>query len=267
MRALWLTDTHTTFSFLWKKYSLVKYIKNKKVDAVIITGDISNGLFVDYILYYLASHLRNIEIYFVIGNHDLWFRDIEDVYDDLRKLTETYKNLHWLTEKDAIELTKDVAIIGNDGWYSCRVDNDFEYKFTFDWMLINDFRKMKSMEERIEAFKQKSLESAKDIEGKLINAIDAGYKTIFLATHVPPFKETNMNTGWFAETRNAYDTNDYMGESIKKIMSKHPEKNLICLSGHTHYNVSAKISNNIECRTNKANYFSVRFANEELINI
>ena len=65
-KIIWLTDTHVTFSFLWKKYALVRHIKNLEADAVFLTGDISNGLFIDYVLYYLATHI-DIPIYFAWG--------------------------------------------------------------------------------------------------------------------------------------------------------------------------------------------------------
>lgn len=264
-KIVWLTDTHLTLSFLWKKYVLVKHLKKIDADALILTGDISNGLFIDYVLYYIASHV-NIPIYYVNGNHDRMYKDFDDSSDDLRAISRSFANFHWLDEEGFLKLNSETAIIGVDGWYSWLKCIESRIAFTLDWLLISNFRKLKSMAERVSAFRKLSKDSAEAIEPKLLGAIKAGYKTIYLATHYPPFRETNMHKGkWFEAERNAYDTNDYLGEKLKDIMSQYLDIKLIVLAGHSHIKVNAKISDNIECRVNNANYFNVSFKNEEII--
>lgn len=264
-KLIWLTDTHVTFSFLWKKYALIRHIKNLEADALLLSGDISNGLFIDYVLYYIANHV-DIPIYFVLGNHDYYFKSIKDVNSDIRSLSKRYDNLHWLTNSEPLPLKDDTCIIGAEGWYDCNLGNSEYIKFTIDWWLIEDFRMLQGTKERIEAFRQLALDYANQIEVKLIKAINSGYKEIYLLTHVPPFKEATRDEGTIMENFwLPYNTNTALGKVIKNVMSRFPDRKLNILSGHTHTRVVVNLAHNIECRVNNANYFSVGFSNRELI--
>lgn len=264
-KILWLTDTHLTFSFLWKKYALIKYLKNIEADALFLSGDISNGFFIDYIIYYLATHL-NIPIYFILGNHDYYFRKISEVHNDIKCLTKKYDNLYWLTENDVLKLKEDTCIIGAEGWYDCNYGNINYIKLTFDWRFIKDFRKIKSSKKKIQIFKKMAEDSADLIEKKLMKALNSGFKQIYLITHVPPFKEATRDEGTILEQFwLPYNTNTALGEKLKSIMINFPDRKLIILCGHIHDRVVVNINNNIECRTNNANYFNLGFKNKEII--
>ena len=264
-KIIWLTDTHVTFSFLWKKYALVRHIKNLEADAVFLTGDISNGLFIDYVLYYLATHI-DIPIYFVLGNHDYYFKSFNDVHNDIRSLSKRYDNLFWLTENHPLKLKNDTCVIGTEGWYDSQLGDSEYMKFTIDWWLIEDFRKLKNMSERIESFRSIAKNSASNIENKLIQAFNEGYKEVYLLTHVPPFKEATRDEGTIMENFwLPYNTNSAMGRTIKNVMSNFPDKKLNILAGHTHTRVVVNLDHNIECRVNNANYFNVGFNNKEII--
>ena len=264
-KILWLTDTHLTFSFLWKKYSLIKYLKNIGADALFLSGDISNGFFIDYIIYYLANHL-NIPIYFVLGNHDYYFKNISNIHNDLKFLTKKYENLHWLTENDVLELKPNICVIGSEGWYDCNYDDINYLKLNLDLKFIRDFRKIKKYEQKFQTLKDMANNSANLIEKKLLNALNLGYKQIYLITHIPPFKEATKDEGTILESFwLPYNANSILGEKIKNIMVNFPDRKLTILCGHTHDRVTININNNIECRTNSANYFNLGFKNKEII--
>lgn len=262
-RIIWLTDTHLTFSFLWKKYSLINHIKNLEADALFMSGDISNGLFIDYVLYYIATHV-DIPIYFVLGNHDYYFKGISDVHNDIRHLVKKHSNLHWLTESEPISLKDDICVIGTEGWYDCHQGNSDYIKFTFDAWLIEEFRKIK-LSEKIDLSKKMAKESADSISKKLISALNSGYKQIYLITHVPPFEEATRGEGTvFEKFLLPYNTNVTLGNKLKEIMSNFPDRKLNVICGHIHAREVINFKN-IECRVNAANYFSVGFSNRELI--
>jgi len=264
-KLMWLTDTHVTFSFLWKKYALIRHIKNLEIDALLLTGDISNGLLIDYVLYYLANNVE-IPIYFVLGNHDYYFKSFNEVNSDMLSLSKRYENLFWLTQNDVLSLKEDTCIIGTEGWYDCNLGDPDYIKFTIDWWLIEDFRNLKSMDKRIDAYRQLAKNSADQIETKLLKALNDGYKDVYLLTHVPPFKEATRDEGTIMENFwLPYNTNTALGERVKKIMANFPDRKLIILAGHSHTRVVVNLTHNIECRVNNANYFNVGFSNREII--
>jgi predicted phosphohydrolase len=247
---IWLTDSHLYF---FNRYKLLNSILDQKAKAVFLTGDFSEG----------PSFLSNLEffgkklgrpLYFVMGNHEYHFSSFAKTHQAVRDLCAKYPNLIWMTENGIVPLNDEAAVIGTEGWYSVDVGNPIYLQYTFDWWMIEEFRKLPSMKKRIEKFKDLASDSAKLITKNLSEAIET-YKTVYLLTHFPPYREADRYHSWISETFwEPYNTNITMGKAIDKVMENNKKRNVIVLSGHTHSPMQIHVSRNVECRVGKGSY-------------
>jgi predicted phosphohydrolase len=259
---LWYTDTHMDKITPWTRYSFLKHIGKEEPTGIILTGDISNGR-------NTVSDLSDIaeaspcNIYFVLGNHDYHWSSIEKTHDQIRNLCVKRPNLIWMTEAGVVHINDEVAFIGAEGWYDAEKGKAEFLKWTFDWFLVEDFRKLMTMEERIAAWRALADQSAHQLADVLEKAIEQKYKNIYLFTHFPPWKEATRDVGTIMEKFwLPYNTNLRLGRALETVMETHKKKHLTVLAGHTHTECWIHVSRNIECRVNKAKYYeSVR--NEE----
>jgi UDP-2,3-diacylglucosamine pyrophosphatase LpxH len=257
---IWLTDTHV---YPWNRYKLLSTILDQKPKAVFLTGDLSNSsqTLIDD-LDFLGSRIGR-PFYFILGNHDFHFSSIEETHSNIRKVCQKHKNIVWIDEAGIIPLTDEVCCIGNMGWYDARHGNTEYLKYTFDWFLIKEFKELPSMKHRIEMFRSLAEDSAKKIVLKLEGAIET-YKTVYLLTHFPPYREADRYHSWISETFwEPYNTNITMGKAIDKVMETNKKRNVIVLSGHTHSPMQIHVSRNIECRVGKGSYH--KLSDEEII--
>jgi predicted phosphohydrolase len=258
-RYVWYSDPHLNMSVLpWMKRFFVNRLEKLHADGLFLSGDISSGKNLESDLRFLARNF-NGPIYFVLGNHDYHGRYIDSVHSDVRRLCDSYSNLHWLTESPIISLNQDVALIGAEGWYDALSGDPDYLKYTTDWFLTSDFRALDDMNSRIEMFRHLAEESANKIETKLLESLET-HKTVFIVTHFPPWKEatravgTKMEKFWLP-----YNANTILGQRIEKVMEGRKKKRVIVLAGHTHTPCKVRVSNSIECVVARASYFgSVR---------
>ena len=258
-RYAWYSDTHLNMSALpFLKRLFINRLKKSNVDGVMITGDVSSGSWLESDLRFLARHFEG-PIYFVLGNHDYHSRHIESVHADVRRLTSTYPNLHWMTDEPLIQLSDDVALIGTEGWYDATLGDPQLLKWTLDWMITFDFLHKENIDERIQLWKEMSLRSAELISNRLENAL-LNNKTVYVMTHFPPWKEATRAVGTpFEKFWLPYNTNFVLGQAIEKVMEGRKKKRVIVLSGHTHTPCHIRVTNSIECMVARASYWgSVR---------
>jgi len=250
---LFFTDTHLNRVSPWTKYRFIKNILNEDPAGMFITGDISNGLMLILDLEILAYFIK-CPIYFVLGNHDYNYSSIDNIHNKIRNLCKKYSNLIWLTESEIVPLSEEVALIGVEGWYDAKIGNPNLLKFTTDWLLIEDFRKLHSLSERIEAFRELSNKSCEIIEKKLNQALELDYKTIYILTHFPCWKESTRDEGTLLEPFwLPYNTNIKLGQTIENIMKDLKRRNVTVLSGHSHCSTYIRVSRNIDCWVGRPN--------------
>lgn len=263
-RFLWFTDIHLYSIFPWTFIKFFLYLRREKPDGLFLTGDISNGLFLRLHLTIL-SLLAKCPIYFVLGNHDMHTSSIEETRIKLRKICKKHLNLIWMTESGIIPINNDVCLIGAEGWYDARIGNPNFLKFTIDWWLIAEFRRLSSMEERVNYFRKFANRSADIIKENLTKALKT-YKTIYIITHFPPWKEATRDIGTFLEPFwLPYNVNMAMGEAIESVMKENDDKRVIVLAGHTHQDCQIHVSNNIECRVSSVKYYGLMPNKETII--
>lgn len=250
-KIVWITDPHL---LPWQRYKLLGSILDEKPAGVFATGDLSYGPTIANDLEFIGKRIGR-PFYFCLGNHDYHGSSIEEVHAKVRALCTKYRNLVWITEAPVISLNEEVALIGSEGWYDVRVGNPNFIKYTFDWFLTSDFKKLQSMDERIEAFRELAVESATQLTAKLEEAIEH-HKTVYLLTHFPPWAEANRCNGWISDTFfEPYNTNYLLGQELEKIMEKNKKRSLIVLAGHTHNPVQIHVSRNIQCFVGKGSYY------------
>ncbi len=111
----WLTDIHLEFLTDEEEAAFVKDLANQKMVGLFLTGDISTARQIE-------SHLQFFEdfyllpVYFVLGNHDYYGGEIDSVRSTVKKICKKSCWLHWLPVSGIVPLSKDVCLIGHDGW-------------------------------------------------------------------------------------------------------------------------------------------------------
>lgn len=258
------TDTHLDKVAPWTKFRFISHIKKENPEGIFITGDISSGLMTSLDLRILASQVK-CPIYFVLGNHDYHFSSFQKTHDNIRKLCQKYSNLVWMTESSVVHLSEEAALIGTEGWYDAGIGKPSYLAATPDWMLIEDLRKLPSMNDRIELFRSLADKSCEIIADKLEKALDQNYKTVYILTHFPPWKEATRDVGTFMEPFwLPYNVNLRLGKTIESLMKDRNKRQVIVLAGHTHSDCWIHVSRNIECKVNRAKYYG-SLRNEEII--
>lgn len=261
---LWYTDTHLDKLTPWTKFKFISHIVKEKPKGIFLTGDISNGFMTGFDLGLLARW-ADCPIYFVLGNHDYHFSSIQRTHDKIRNLCAKHKNLIWMTESDVVSLSPEVGLIGVEGWYDADVGDPKYLRWTIDWALTSDFRKLSSMNKRVEAFRQLADNSAKLITHKLEKAFEKDFKTVYILTHFPPWKEATRDVGTLMEKFwLPYNVNLRLGKAIEACMVDRKRRHATVLAGHTHTDCWIHVSRNIECKVNKAKYYGSE-RNEETI--
>jgi predicted phosphohydrolase len=258
-RYAWLSDTHMNLSALpFLKRLHVLGIRRESADGIFITGDISSGRWLESDLRFLARNFPG-PIYFVLGNHDYHGRHIPSVHSDVRRLSAEYPNLIWMTDAGIISLNSDVALIGTEGWYDAALGDPELLRWTTDWFLTFDFLHLKSHDERIDMWRIMSENSARLIEGRLLAALET-HKTVYILTHVPPWKEATRAVGTLMEPFwLPYNTNTAMGRAIERAVDGRRKKRVVVLAGHTHTPCRIRVTNSIECAVARSTYWgSVR---------
>lgn len=263
---LWFTDTHLDKVLPWSLFFFILHIRRENPQGIILTGDISNGLLLIFHLWLLAIFVK-CQIYFVLGNHDYHWTSIEKTHRKIRELCVKHPNLVWMKDAGVVHINDEVAFIGTEGWYDAVNGKPGYLRFTFDWFRTKEFRQLKNMHARIDYWRELANQSAIDISNKLNAALEKGYKTIYVLTHFPPWKEATRDMGTILEKFwLPYNANVAMGIELEKMMEHHKNRYITVLAGHTHTDCWIHVSRNIECKVSKAKYYG-ELRNEEHIYI
>lgn len=258
---LFITDPHL---LPFNRFKMLDAILSQKPRAVFVGGDISYGPTLISDLKFLGKRIGR-PMYFVLGNHDYHFSSIDKVHTKVKEVCEEYRNLVWLTNAGVVPITNEVAVIGAEGWYDAQVGNKEFIKYTFDWFLTSDFKKLPTWDQRFSKFKEVAAANTKYIISNLEAAME-DYKTVYLITHFPPWREANRYNSWISESFwEPYNTNVGLGKALEEVMVKHKKRNLIVFCGHTHSSVQIHVSRNIECRVGRGAYHML--AEDEIIYI
>lgn len=228
MKIAHLTDTHLNFFVPEVTPKVViPAVMEHRPDAVLITGDISDAhrLFID------LEELERLPVplFFVAGNHDFYGSSMADVR---RRLD---KHAGYLTARSFVELTPRTALVGHDGWYDGEHGNWHRAVLMNDWLMIEEFRGLTADKIRNRC-RVLAEAAARRVRDSAEAAAVAGYETVVIATHVPPFAECSRGPGgtpadpqWLPVMTSAA-----MGRALMSLARCYPGTRFDARCGHTH---------------------------------
>ena len=106
MRIAWITDPHLNHCPLPAWERLMEQVSLAHCQAIVITGDISEGEDVVFELRRLADTAA-LPIYFVLGNHDFYHGSIERTRTAVSAAAWEHPLLHYLRDEPIVELSND----------------------------------------------------------------------------------------------------------------------------------------------------------------
>ena len=200
------------------KRRFINRINSSESDGLIITGDISNGMMLESHLRYLATHYDR-PIYFVLGNHDYYWRHRDSVESDVRRLCRLHDNLHWLSDEDEpVSLKSGIALVGDEGWYDVAVGGHGMSKWCIDRLINLDYLPLASYDQQVEVWKERAHRSTKKLISKINDALD-NHDVVYVATHFPPWVEASRSNWQLSrEYWLSYNTNFVLGQEIENLM-------------------------------------------------
>ncbi len=256
MRLAWLTDIHLNFirhpDVWWKEVCSNNY------DAFVITGDITTGTQVEWTLKLLAEAKR--PVYVVLGNHDFYGTSIEDLRKRLAGLsTEPHGQfVKYLNNESVINLTSDVSLVGDDGWYDGRNGRYFQSDVQLnDFNMIKEFKGLKKGDRltMMQKYTDRSASRLKDLCASACS--QAGLKHLYVATHVPPFGGAAWHMGQPSDENYApFFSNKSVGDAIVEATAEFRKsgRKVTVLCGHTHGEGELFPSINMNVLTGVADY-------------
>ena len=253
MRAVWATDIHLNFLQSRERENFFSAISAHNPDAVFITGDIAEAPTLNFHLQEMVESIQK-PLYFVLGNHDFYYGSIESVRQETEKLCDLRRDLTYLDGNEVIELTKNTALVGHDGWGDGRLGN-----VEGTPVRLNDHRLIQELSglgyiKLIEKLRELGDEAAVAVQDKLSQALDS-YEHVLFLTHVPPFKESC----WYQDKVGDDDwlpffTCKAVADELYDLLKKKTDTQLTVLCGHTHHEGVAQILPNLRVLTGSAEY-------------
>ncbi len=253
IRVAWLTDIHLNFVRPTQLSEFIETLWDAAVDAVLITGDIAESS--DVVKYLeLLDRKLNVPILFVLGNHDYYFGSIGEVRQAVEKLDSERTNLFYMSRSGPIGLTRRVGVVGHDGWADARL-GDYERSM----VSMNDYRLIRELagqnkERRWHSLKAYGDQAARYLQTVLPRALEH-YETVYVLTHVPPFREACWYDGRISDDEWApHFTCKAFGDVLLETATQYPDRQVIVLCGHTHGGGQADLLKNLRVLTGAAEY-------------
>lgn len=257
MKLLWLTDIHLNFLDETQRLFFYQDIVKIKNDGLIISGDIAEASSVAMIMQEMSKQI-NKPVYFVLGNHDYYGGDINQVRAQMRKLMQTEPLLHWLPGCGVMYLERDIALIGQDGWADGRLGD-----YHNSSVVLNDSRMIADLFQRkilgkynlLKKMQQLADEDANQLKKDLEDAIRQCPKKIVVVTHVPPFKEACLFEGKISgEDYLPFFSSKATGDVLMHMVCANPAIQFLVLCGHTHHECFYQAFDNLIIRVGGVDY-------------
>jgi Icc protein len=253
MKLAWVTDIHLNFIDEARAEAFCRDLAGTGAGAVLIGGDIAESRDLSSWLRFLEERLDR-PIYFVLGNHDYYGASIAEVRRRMEALSRSSRWLRWLPLEKAVPLTEDWVLAGVDGWGDARYgDHDRSPIEPADFSEIRDLIGLdkKALGKRL---RELGDDEAAGVRETVSGILERFPKVLFL-THVPPFIESCWYEGRTADDDWApYFTCKAVGDALRDLMRKRPDRRMTVLCGHTHNDGEAVILPNLLVRTGRASY-------------
>ncbi len=253
MKLAWLTDIHLDFLKLDAVEAFADVVAARGADAVVISGDISDGRMLTMHLDALARRIPG-RVYFVLGNHDFYHASISRIADEVRGLCARQPNLCWLRDAGVVQLTEEVALVGHDGWYDGRHGAYWKTNVGLnDFVLIDELRG-KHGKDRLRLMQNLADEGAAHLEAVLPQAM-AEHARVVVVTHVPPFPACATYQGRPSdENWLPFFSCRSIGDALRRAAASRTDRDVLVLCGHSHGGADVAILPNLRVRTGEADY-------------
>ncbi|MFZ3067054.1 MAG: metallophosphoesterase [Gammaproteobacteria bacterium] len=257
MRLAWLTDIHLNFVDESACQKYYQEIINTQCDGVLISGDIAEAPCLVDILNEMADRIKK-PIYFILGNHDYYKGQIDEVRDAMRVLTQMHEKLFWLPASGGQQLSKDTFLIGQDGWADGRLgDYQNSRAVLNDSRMIADLFQEKIMGkfQLLEKMRQLADVDAMQLKNDLEQMIMQYPKKVIVLTHVPPFKEACLHMGEISnDDWLPYFSSKAVGDVLMRIAQENSGIEFFVLCGHTHSEAEYRPIHNLTVNVGSAEY-------------
>lgn len=253
MRLGWITDPHLNHCSLpaWDRF--VAQVRQSNCEAVVISGDISEGEDVMFQLRRMADAFA-VPIYFVLGNHDFYFSSLERTLDAIREGVAADPRLHYLPDLPPVQLAPGIVMIGEDGWGDA-TEGDYARSMVRlnDFRLIDDFRLAAPLQWP-EMLVELGRQAAQRLRSKLEVALRDS-EQVLVVTHVPPYREACWYEGRTTDDHWApFFVCGQTGGVLRQAAQQHRAAKLEVICGHTHHGGIAEIRENLRVTTAGAEY-------------
>lgn len=259
MKVAWLTDPHFNHAPAAAWDAFLESLAGSQPDALLITGDISEGQDVVFQLSRLTAAFAGT-IYFVLGNHDFYQRSIAITRRQIIDACGDEPRLIYLTNDFEIALSPRVGLVGDDGWGDATV-GDYERSPVrlADFLHIDDFRSRPPSGWK-EQLRLLGVDAADRLRPKLEEALGR-FSTVIVATHVPPFREACWYEGHTTDDLWApFFVCGQIGQVLLEAAQQNPHRQLLVFCGHTHHGGTAQITENLIVVTGGADYGTPRLS-------
>lgn len=237
MKLAWLTDIHLNFINLAARQKFYQEIIDTECDGVLLSGDIAEAPSIKDILQELSEFIEK-PVYFVLGNHDYYRGQVNEVRSQMTELNQSNQYLFWLPASSPQGLDEDTILVGHDGWADGRLGNYYESKVVLnDSRMITDLfqEKILGRSQLLAKMQQLADLDASQLQIQLIQAVKDHPRTIIVLTHIPPFKEVCLHAGQISnDDWLPYFASGATGEVLRDIYMNNPDINFLVFCGHTH---------------------------------
>ncbi len=253
MKLAWLTDIHLDHVEASQTDAFIRRVAEMGADIVLLSGDLGEA---PSVIGYLKKfdEILDIPVCFVLGNHDFYKGSITAVRNSVRRLVWTRPGLTYLTDAEPIQLTEKTALVGHDGWSDGRYGDYAASDIMLnDYLLINEFKGL-NKSTRLELMQWLAEETVTHFARVIPFAFELADRLLLLM-HPPPYREVCLYRGQIGDDVHVpHFSCKAVGDLLRKLMAKYPDKHLTVLAGHTHGGGKCKILPNLEVRIGMAEY-------------
>lgn len=257
MKLAWLTDIHLNFLDEECRQIFYAEILATGCDAILISGDIAEAPSLCKLLNEMSDQVKQ-PIYFIVGNHDYYRGNIDDVRKELKELSSSNKNLYWLPATGLQLISSDTILVGQDGWADGRLGNyqDSPVRLNDSRMIADLFQeKLLGRQQLLHKMQELADSDAHALRNDLNEAVAQQPQKIIVLTHVPPFREACQHMGQISDDNYLpYFSSKAIGDVLLPIAQDNPSIDFLVFCGHTHSSAIYQPSSNLTVKAGTAEY-------------
>ena len=157
---------------------------------------------------------------------------------------------------EVTKLTSDTCLVGVDGWYDGRYSLFENSNLGMsDFELIREFKAAGHIHNIWKLSRVLADGFASNLTVQLEDAINKGFKTVIVLTHIPPFPENSTYRGKMSDsTWMPYFSSKATGDVLLEYAKNNPFVTFKVYCGHSHGKAYFSPRLNLVCKTAEAEY-------------